>query len=206
MRDLHRAFQEISGVRVGEQFAAQRLRDVYGFQNRYAETIANRQDLAWLKSVQRRFADDVGYKLKKPLVTDRPERNTLSVWKEPLDEALMIGDLNTAKQIVRDARKGMSPKRWEMEVKGLKAHLRARQPIQALTKSEASRTEFIRWAKENLSPYEIETLRRLDETYRRSAQRLGIGLEFKAPELEDVMKFRERIKLRLEPTAYQPSE
>ncbi len=47
-------------------------------------------------------------------------------------------------------------------------------------------------------------MRRLDDTYRRTAQRLGLGIEFKPAQLEDVMKLRQQIKLKQEPTEYQP--
>ena len=129
----------------------------------------------------------------------------MSVWKEPLDEALSIGDLETAKQIVKDARRGMSSAKWEDELKNLKQHIKSKQPIKGLTGSAVSRSEFMRWAKDNTTPYERE---RCDDWMKPTAAalRIGLDIEFKTPDLEDVMKFRQDIKLKREPTVYQPSE
>jgi hypothetical protein len=47
------------------------------------------------------------------------------------------------------------------------------------------------------------TLKRLDETYRKTAQKLSLGIEFKPPPtLEDVMEFRKQITLKQQPTTY----
>ena len=172
---------------------------MFGFQNRYSDIIAARQDLASVKGMQRRFAKDVGYPVKRP-ISERPEKKPISVWRDPLNDALTIGDVDGARQIIKDARKGMSAARWKLEAEDLKKHIRAKQPIQALGGSAAGRSEFNRWAKDNLSDYERETVRRLETTYRRTAMRLGLDLELKPAELEDVLKLRQRIKLKQEST------
>jgi hypothetical protein len=38
--------------------------------------------------------------------------------------------------------------------------------------------------------------------YHKTAQRLAIGMEFKQPSLEDVMKFRKELKLKQQATTY----
>ena len=203
-KDFHKFVQSISGVRVTEQAAKRVISDVFGVQSRYSEAIANRQDLALVKDIQRRYRKDKGVKEPKSLGY-RPEKTEQSRWREPLDEALQVGDIDGAKKLVKDAQASMSPQRWqEVELKNLKSHIKAKQPIPGA----ANRAEVLSWMKDNknLSPYEKETMRRLDETYRRTAARLPLGIEFKPPSLDEILKHRQQIALRGEATEYQPSE
>ena len=196
--------QSVSGFRVGAQAYAQtgierKINDVFGTQFRYAEKIANRQDLAELKGIQRRYQDDKGIKRKKPS-GERPEKTEKSIWRDPLDDALRVGDVTTARQIIRSVKAGMRRQRWEeIELPSLKSHITSSQPIPG----EANRAEVIKWARQNTSPYQQELMRRLDNTYRKSAQRIGLGIEFKAPSLEDRMKHRQQIKLKQEQVEYE---
>ena len=57
------------------------------------------------------------------------QKDPQSLWKEPLDDALSIGDLPWARQILRDVKKGMTPARWEAESEGLKKHILSKHPL-----------------------------------------------------------------------------
>ena len=87
-------------------------KDVFGIQFRYAESISAKQDLALVKQTQKRFEESRKYDKKNAPLAGRPEKDVTSKWRDQLDDALYTGNVAEAKQIIRDAKRGMSGERW----------------------------------------------------------------------------------------------
>jgi hypothetical protein len=134
-----------------------------------------------------------------------PPKTERSPWREDLDDALRIGDIKWAQGIISDVRKGMTKARWDIEKESLKRHIMDKQPIHALTGSKAANQDFFKWAKANASPYEIETAKRIYETYKHSARSINLGLEFKAPTVKEVNEFYRELRIKGQPTQYNPT-
>ena len=207
-KDFDRAADGIAIYRTSKQFAATQFHrlgykrfgnDVIGQIARHSEIIANRQDLSVVKNLQRRYMDETKQH-KKGIIGGRMEKDPSNLWKEPLDDALSIGDVVMARQILSDVKKGMTPARWEVESDALKKHILAKHP---LGQGAASQQLFLEWAKQGgATPYQLATMRRLQKTYEQTARQLSLGMEFSPPSIEDVMEKRQMIQLRAQPTTY----
>jgi hypothetical protein len=205
-KDWDNAFNSISFYRTSKQLgltAFHRLgykrfgNDVIGQLTRQSELMANKQDLAVVKTLKRRWMEETKQQ-KKGIVGGRMQKDPASLWKEPLDDALSIGDLPWARQILRDAKATMSPARWEAETENLKKHILAKHP---LGEGAAAQAIFMDWArqKNNATPYQLATMRRMQRTYEQSARQLSLGMEFNPPSVEDIAEKRQMIQLKAQP-------
>jgi hypothetical protein len=126
-----------------------------------------KRDAAFVRTLARRFGEEHGY--------DVESKNTGAFAKDEyterriqLYEALLIGDIDTARKLKKDLLEDGVSKT------GLKTSVRNRQPIKVGLKSAPKmRREFLRWAKQRI-PGGYERIKKIQKTYELSARRLGL--------------------------------
>ena len=182
-------------------------KDVFGIQFRYAESISAKQDLALVKQTQKRFEESRKYDKKNAPLAGRPEKDVTSKWRDQLDDALYTGNVAEAKQIIRDAKRGMSGERWsKVEAGSLKKHILAKEPITAAGGGEPATRDFLKWIRNpaNVSPQDQAAIQRIHKTYRKTASRIGMGAETwnKPVSPADWIEYRQRLKLKAQETTY----
>lgn len=185
-----------SAYRTGGQMLA-RGQDVMGTEFRPLLEISRQQDRQWLRSVTQRYNDEIGVRFNRN-VPARVSKNPMSAFRDGLKLDLLVGDSRVAAQRIQEAFAKLSPDRAKLELRDLKASIKASQPVRAgAGGGEAMRANFLEWARKNLSRSELARIREVDETYRRTA--IGLGLMTGEPvDEEDMAKAMERIRLKAE--------
>lgn len=106
---------------------------------------------------------------------------TAKTWRTPFDEnlrdALLIGDVQGVRSLLREQLRELPPGQREAFLKSVKANGRARQPIRVGTAGEERRALFLQWARQRLPADELARVRQIDATYRKTARAAGLMAE-----------------------------
>jgi hypothetical protein len=134
----------------------------------------NRQDIAWLRAIERRFADERGLEANRTTLGRTAVTGDTSIRRE-LNEALLSGDRAGAKR-ARDEYVSRSPARdHDQALRSLKSSVTAKQPVRVGGHVGGDgRATFLAWAKKRLDPDDYARVKRLDAAYRTTAE--GVGL------------------------------
>ena len=107
----------------------------------------------------------------------RAGRSETSNFWDNLFEDLVMGDRQAAARRLNEYLKGMSDERKKTELTNLKQSMGGRQPVKAGAGGgdrEAMRENFLTWASKTLGPEEVARIKRIDRTYRQTAQSLDL--------------------------------
>jgi hypothetical protein len=145
----------------------------------FADRTARTQDVAWIKATAKRFNSEMG--IVKPRFLGGSGATETTSMKERLYEHILLGETQEAKALIRgESAKFKNPKDRKKFLDGLEASVRNKQPINAGPGGgEPARELFLRWAKKNLHPDELDRVQRIDQEYRRTAteRRLSFGTD-----------------------------
>jgi hypothetical protein len=158
-------------VRTGEAAAARGLGAV-GVNPRAVQLELKRQDLSWLSTLTRRFANESKEAEKRTslgrIAKTRTARSSASSSTRSRSRR---GWARASLRSTSRASMGSSSKR---PLTGSRASVRARQPIRVGTAGDARTVIFLAWAQRRLKPEEVERIRAIDRTYRHTAAALGL--------------------------------
>ncbi len=154
-----------------------------------------RQDLAWLGTITRRYAAEIGVEANRTQI-GRVGKTPSSPVRTALRDALLLGDTAAAKAALSEALEDFRGEDRKAELRSIGASVRASQPIRIGVASEARRVEFLRWARRRLDADDVARIREIDHTYRRTAAALGLLDDEKEPTAETIDKAMGRIRAK----------
>lgn len=141
------------------------------------------RDRAWARKMARRYADETGIEAKKR-APDEPVYTANTPINGEIKEALLVGDVERAKQI---AQKHLESFRTKKDIDNAKASImgsvRAFRPALVFEAQSAYQAEeFKAWAKANLTEQGYARLTRVDDAYMKAAKDSGIW-DWKEPKM-----------------------
>jgi hypothetical protein len=163
---------QFSGARVATGALAQigPLRE----QVPYLQEAKLRQDMSWFRSVMRRFEDDEKI-VRPPPIRGEVGKGALAPIYEDIKNKLFLGDAQGARALIDEHSKGMKPAEKKIAMDSLKKSVSASRPIKAGgSNSEAVRKYVLQWAEKKLPPEDVLRIKEIDDTYRKTAIRLGL--------------------------------
>jgi hypothetical protein len=162
----------VGGYRSAKNVAA-RVNDAFGGDFRLLEVQSREQDLNWLRGATRRYEQDIGAKEKTRMI-GRVGKSPESPFRDRLWEDLMMGDAEAAQERIDKHFEGISGTELKEKMDDLRASMQARQPIRAGSGGEDMRVNFLSWAEEHRDPVDVARIKRIDETYRETAEALKL--------------------------------
>jgi hypothetical protein len=154
--------------------AAARALDVLGADFRWQENELARQDVSWLNSVTRRYADELGVQNRR-MGFSRIGKTPQSRYYDEVNRALLRGDSEGVRAAIdsylatftdADAKRAA--------LKSLAASVSGRRPIKVGSAGEEREQLFLAWAGKNLSPSDMARVQDIDRRYKETAVRMGL--------------------------------
>jgi|GEM_PF-5921731 len=144
----------------------------------FAQDELARQDAAWIGTITRRYADEVGIEARRTS-QGRIGKTAQSPTYDAVQRALLRGDVQDARQTVRDYLEQFpNPDARKTALSNLAASVRSRRPIRiGGTPGDAREQLFYQWAEKRLPSQDLSRIREIDERYKRAAQQLGLMKE-----------------------------
>jgi len=139
----------------------------------FAEMEQARRDTLYIRKVARNFAEDYGIEAKRTM-TGRIGRTERSPENLEIYEAIMLGDAERARLLIKDALDAADDKK--MRLQSIRSAIQSRHPVQ-LGASPASRmqvVQFRKWARDNLPESKVQRIEELITRYDRTAKMSGL--------------------------------
>lgn len=137
-------------------------------------TEAGKQDARWLAVQTRRFAKEMGVTASRTQL-GRMAKTPDSPIVQDLQDALMTGDIDGAKNAAaRYLDRARNPEERTARLRSLRQSVYMRQPLRVGSAGEARRELFLTWAKQYLPAEDMARVRRIDSTYRQTAEKSGL--------------------------------
>ena len=134
---------------------------------RFVSVHSAMRDRAYVRNLTRRFGEEMGYDVESNFYGSFA-RDEYTEDKKQLREALLIGDVDSAREIAMGLIKD------GVTLQGLKQSVGLFQPIAVGRQSKPEiKMQFLRWAKKN-TPSGYERIRNTQRTYELTARRLGL--------------------------------
>lgn len=134
-----------------------------------------RQDAAWLNSVTRRYADELGVQNRRMGFT-RIGKTPQSRHYDAVHRALLRGDGEAARAAVVEYLAGYADSAArQTALKSLAASVRGRQPVKVGGSAGYEREQlFLEWAQKNLAPADVARIQEINRRYKETATRMGL--------------------------------
>lgn len=137
-------------------------------------TEAGKQDARWLAVQTRRFAKEMGVTASRTQL-GRMAKTPDSPIVQDLQDALMTGNIDGAKDAAaRYLDRARNPEERTARLRSLRQSVYMRQPLRVGSAGEARRELFLTWAKRYLPADDMARVRRIDSTYRQTAEKSGL--------------------------------
>jgi hypothetical protein len=152
--------------------------DEIGVDAREVKRFAALRDLREVREYGRRYTEEMEIEGRRRAPSGPPIRTPMTPVNKTIADALMQGDSMKARQLLREATKGVRGKERQKVLQSVRASVRNRQPIQVggNAPNQKERREFLRWAKKNLPAEAYQKIRTMDRKYRRAASRIGMSI------------------------------
>jgi hypothetical protein len=139
---------------------------------------AAKKDVAFVQKMTRLYADDVGIEARRRS-TGRFGATENTIFNTKVYEAILLGDAQRARLMVRehlrDRERFANPAERRNARQSLNSSIRTRDPARVgASPSDATRVQFLRWAKENTTAEEYARIKRVSDQYRTTARRAGL--------------------------------
>jgi hypothetical protein len=124
--------------------------------------------------VSRRYLDDVGIPVKRTNIgrIGRTERSPLN---RKIYEAILLGDRETARRLVRDNLAGKPKKERDKLQQSMRASVRIRHPLAMWgVTSRQDQTKFMAWARKTLPQSKFQTVQDMVRQYERTGRSAGL--------------------------------
>ena len=164
------AERTIAIYRANKRLTATAINELNIGEFRFAKIEQARRDTMEVRHQARRFADDVGIDARRTM-TGRIGRTEFSPENQAIYDAIVAGDGQRARILVREALAKVDPADRQKRLQSIKASIRARHPVQiGGPATRQQQAQFRAWARQNLPPSKVslieETLNRYDRTAR----------------------------------------
>jgi GGDEF domain-containing protein len=164
-RDLEQIGEKAFALYRGYKRLGVTVADAAGIENSEVKIDMARRDVSYAREVGRRYAKEAGIEAKRTS-SGRMGKTEMSPVNQKLYEALIVGDRETARQIVRDTVKDLPGKERNNKIASMRASARARQPLQLQgAPSDTEKRAFLEWAKKNLPKSKYQAVSELMKRY-----------------------------------------
>jgi hypothetical protein len=116
------------------------------------KAFATRKEVREIRELSRRYSDEMELEYKRRTAPGSIVRTPMTPINRKVIDALYAGDGLLARQIIREAQKGLPRKEREKIIRSIQSAARNAQPIQiaGVSPSREIRRDFDRWARKNL--------------------------------------------------------
>jgi hypothetical protein len=151
--------------------------DAVGADYREVKRFSAQKEIREVREYGRRYSEEMEIEFKQRTAPGSPIRTPMTPVNKAIADALAQGDAGRARLLFRKALAGLPYEEREKVTSSVNAAVRNRQPIQigGNAPNQQERTEFLRWARQNLPAEKYQLIIRTDRRYRISAQRAGLG-------------------------------
>ena len=154
--------------------------DAVGIEFNQVKEWAAEKQIRRMRKYSRMYADDREIEGRQRSPDGRVSKTPMSPLNRDITLALRRGDAGQAKLIMDTALKGAATKEErEAMMASIQSSVRFRQPLSISGRPPSSdeRADFFNWARRNAPPHRYESMRKMDEEYRRAAARLGVSIK-----------------------------
>ena len=154
--------------------------DAVGIEFNQVKEWAAEKQIRRMRKYSRMYADDREIEGRQRSPDGRISKTPMSPLNRDITLALRRGDAGQAKLIMDTALKGAATKEErEAMMASIQSSVRFRQPLSISGRPPSSdeRADFFNWARRNAPPHRYESMRKMDEEYRRAAARLGVSIK-----------------------------
>jgi hypothetical protein len=142
------------------------------------KAFATRKETREIRELSRRYSDEMEMEYKRRTAPGAIIRTPMTPINRKVIDALYAGDGLLARQIIREAQKGLPKKEREKIIRSIQSAARNAQPIQiaGVAPSREIRRDFDRWARKNLPREKVQLINRVDKNYKRAARLAGLKI------------------------------
>jgi hypothetical protein len=142
------------------------------------KAFATRKEVREIRELSRRYSDEMELEYKRRTAPGSIVRTPMTPINRKVIDALYAGDGLLARQIIREAQKGLPRKEREKIIRSIQSAARNAQPIQiaGVSPSREIRRDFDRWARKNLPKEKVQLINRVDKNYKRAARLAGLKI------------------------------
>lgn len=142
------------------------------------KAFATRKETREIRELSRRYSDEMEMEYKRRTAPGSIIRTPMTPINRKVIDALYAGDGLLARQIIREAQKGLPKKEREKIIRSIQSAARNAQPIQiaGVAPSREIRRDFDRWARKNLPREKVQLINRVDKNYKRAARLAGLKI------------------------------
>lgn len=165
----------VSMYRYADAFLKEQSRNA-GIEWDAATLKARLDDAAFLRAASNRYAKEAGLPPQRITMQGRRAKDETTPMRQDLMDALLLGDQAAAKDVVKSYLKEFpSIAQKEAKLRSLRASVAQNQPVKVggIAGNER-RVEFMAWAKGKLSKPDVARIQAIDETYRKTANAVGL--------------------------------
>jgi hypothetical protein len=154
--------------------ALARALSVVGAEQQWQENELARQDVSWLNSVTRRYADEIGVANRR-MDFSRIGKTEQSRYYDEVNRALLRGDLAGTRDAVNIyLAQFKDEEARSMALRSLSASVLSRRPIKVGSAGAEREQMFMAWAQRNLSPEDLTRVQDIDSRYKETAIQAGL--------------------------------
>ena len=158
-----------------ETFVRYRALRAVGLDKRANALHDARKDVTMARAIARRYAEEAELDSFEPLDMPKYRATTKGVVFNNLHEALLIGDKDRARTIVKNyVGEADDPAKKVTRLAALKSSVQGRRPITVSgVERDTERLKFLSWAKKN-APTNYERIKNIERSYVKTAAELGL--------------------------------
>lgn len=149
-----------------------------GSDAKVVKAFATRKEVREIRELSRRYSDEMEMEYKRRTAPGSIIRTPMTPINRKVIDALYAGDGVLAREIIREAQKGLPRKEREKIIRSIQSAARNAQPIQiaGVSPSREIRRDFDRWARRNLPREKVQLINRVDRNYKRAARLAGLKI------------------------------
>jgi hypothetical protein len=142
------------------------------------KAFATRKEVREIRELSRRYSDEMEMEYKRRTAPGSIIRTPMTPINRKVIDALYAGDGVLAREIIREAQKGLPRKEREKIIRSIQAAARNAQPIQiaGVAPSREIRRDFDLWARNNLPKEKVQLINRVDRNYKRASRLAGLKI------------------------------
>ena len=149
-----------------------------GSEAKAVKSFATRKEVREIRELSRRYSDEMEMEYKRRTAPGSIIRTPMTPINRKVIDALYAGDGVLAREIIREAQKGLPRKEREKIIRSIQAAARNAQPIQiaGVAPSREIRRDFDLWARKNLPKEKVQLINRVDRNYKRASRLAGLKI------------------------------
>lgn len=149
-----------------------------GSDAKVVKAFATRKEVREIRELSRRYSDEMEMEYKRRTAPGSIIRTPMTPINRKVIDALYAGDGVLAREIIREAQKGLPRKEREKIIRSIQSAVRNAQPIQiaGVAPSREIRKDFDLWARKNLPKEKVQLINRVDRNYKRASRLAGLKI------------------------------